>query len=372
MDTHRRTIEDLLSAADIRLNGNRPWDIRVNDECLFARVLAKGTLGAGEAYMDGWWDCEAIDELVCRLTQSRLQEQLRPLRLLGDVVTAKIRNLQAPSRAFEIGRRHYDIGNDLFRAMLDRRMIYSCGYWVNADTLDDAQCAKLDLIAAKLMLQPGMRVLDIGCGWGGAPRYFARHYGVQVTGITVSERQVELGRETCNGLPVELWLQDYRDLDEEFDRVYSIGMFEHVGPKNYRTYMRTVRRCLADDGLFLLHTIGSDTTHSHTDPWIHRYIFPNGCLPSAKLITDAAENLFVLEDWHSFGPDYDRTLLAWHQNFESAWPELSNSYDERFHRAWRYYLLISAGAFRSRSNELWQIVWSTGSRKEPYRPARIR
>ena len=368
LDSHRRKIESILATADIRLDGNQPWDVRVNDERLFSRILARGTLGAGESYMEGWWDCQALDELVCRATRARLDQQLKPLRLVGDVITAKLKNLQAPSRAFEVGRRHYDLGNDLFRAMLDKRMIYSCGYWNQANNLDDAQVAKLELIAAKLMLRPGMKVLDIGCGWGGAPRYLARHYGVQVVGITVSEQQAELGRQACAGLPVQLRLQDYRELDEEFDRIYSIGMFEHVGPKNYRTFMQTVRRCLKDDGLFLLHTIGSDTTHTHTDPWIHRYIFPNGCLPSARLITGAAEGVFVLEDWHNFGPDYERTLLAWYRNFESAWPKLRNSYDERFHRAWRYYLLISAGAFRSRANELWQIVWSTGRRTAAYRP----
>lgn len=372
LHSQKHRIETILAAADVHINGEQPWDIRVHDERLYNRVLAQGTLGAGESYMDGWWDCEALNELVHRAKRSRLDQELNTWRLIGDVISAKVKNLQSPSRAFEVGRRHYDLGNDLFEAMLDKRMIYSCGYWAKADNLDDAQAHKLDLIARKLMFEPGMRILDIGCGWGGAARYFAENHEVEVVGITVSEEQLALGKETCAGLPVELRLQDYRELDEPFDRIYSIGMFEHVGPKNYREYMQVVRRCLLDHGLFLLHTIGSDVTNLKTDPWIHRYIFPNGCLPSARQITRAAEGLLTLEDWHSFGPDYEKTLMAWYENFEAAWPELSKSYDERFRRAWRYYLLSSAGAFQSRDNELWQIVWSTGVDRPCYRPEGIR
>ena len=372
LDSHRGKVESILAAADIHINGEQPWDMQVHDKRFYDRVLAEGTLGVGEAYVDGWWDSPCLDQLMCHATQARLDDQLKPWLLIGDVIGAKLKNLQTQARSLKVGPRHYDIGNDLFRAMLDKRMIYSCGYWAEADNLDDAQVHKLDLIARKLMFEPGMRVLDIGCGWGGAARYFAEHHHVEVVGITVSERQLSLGQETCAGLPIELRLQDYRELDEPFDRIYSIGMFEHVGPKNHRTYMDVVRRCLRDDGLFLLHTIGTDYTRSHLDPWISRYIFPVGCIPSASQITRAAEGVMTLEDWHSFGPDYARTLMSWYENFEAAWAELNQSYDERFHRAWRYYLLSSAGAFRSRSNELWQIVWSTGVDASCYRPAGIR
>jgi len=372
LDSQRCKVESILAAADIQIDGTRPWDLQVYDKRFYGRMLGEGTLGVGEAYMDGWWDCPALDQLICRAARARLDHRLKTWSIVGDVISAKLKNFQTPSRAFEVGRRHYDLGNDLFRAMLDTRMIYSCGYWAEADNLDDAQVHKLDLIARKLMLEPGMRVLDIGCGWGGAPRYFVEHYGVEVVGITVSVQQLSLGREICAGLPVELRLQDYRELNEPFDRIYSIGMFEHVGPKNYRSYMNVVRRCLQDDGLFLLHTIGADITRSNTDPWITKYIFPNSRLPSASQITRAAEGIMILEDWHGFGPDYELTLMSWYENFEAAWLELSKNYDERFHRAWRYYLLSSAGAFRSRGNELWQIVWSIGSDGGCYRPAGIR
>ncbi len=372
LDARRHKIESILATADIQIGGNRPWDLQVYDDRFYDRVISAGTLGVGETFTDGWWDCAALDQLICRAIRAKLDTQLKPWQMLGCVVGAKLKNLQSGARAFEVGKRHYDLGNDLFRAMLDKRMIYSCGYWSEASDLDSAQTDKLDLIARKLMFEPGLRVLDIGCGWGGAARYFAEHYDVEVVGITVSQEQLSLGQEVCKGLPVELRLQDYRQLNEQFDRIYSIGMFEHVGPKNYRDYMNVARRCLQDDGLFLLHTIGSDLTTSTADPWIMRYIFPNGCLPSAKQITRAAEGVLVLEDWHCFGLDYERTLWSWYENFEAAWPELSKNYDDRFHRTWRYYLLSSIAAFRSRDNELWQIVWSTGVEGKCYRPAGIR
>jgi cyclopropane-fatty-acyl-phospholipid synthase len=287
-----------------------------------------------------------------------------------EAATCRILNRQGPSRAFEVGRRHYDLGNDLFRVMLDRRMMYSCALWETADTLDDAQEAKLDLICRKLRLEPGMRVLDIGCGWGGLARYAAESHGVRATGVTVSERQVESAREACAGLPVEILLQDYREIDGRFDRIVSVGMFEHVGGENYRRYMQVVHRCLEEGGLFLLHTIAGNTSVRTVDPWVRTHIFPNSMLPSAAQISTAAEGLFVLEDWHSLGPHYDRTLMAWHANFLAAWGRLSAAYDERFRRMWCYYLLSSAGAFRARSNQLWQIVLSKGGIRGGYRPVR--
>ena len=369
---YRRRISSLLDTADIRVDGDRPWDFRVHDEAVFARIAAEGTLGLGEAYMDGWWDCERLDEMVCRALRVNLAEQVRPLRFLLFHLQARLWNLQRRARAFQIGQRHYDLGRDLFRAMLDRRMIYSCGYWRRTETLDEAQEHKLDLIARKLGLSPGMRVLDIGCGWGGALQYFAERYGVSGVGVTVSEDQCAMARERNAGLPVDIRIQDYRLLGEAFDRIYSIGMFEHVGYKNYATYMDVVRRCLKPDGLFLLHTIGTPTSLVHVDPWITRYIFPNGLLPSAKQITTAAEGRLNLEDWHNFPQDYDRTLMCWHANFERAWPELAPVYGERFYRMWRYYLLVSAGTFRSCKNQLWQIVFSRNGVAGGYVPDGIR
>ena len=238
-------------------------------------------------------------------------------------------------------------------------MIYSCGYWKKAKTLDEAQEAKLDLIFHKLRLEQGMRVLDVGCGWGGAARYAAERYGVEVVGITLSEEQLKRGRRYCAGWPVELLLEDYRRHRGLYDRVFSVGMLEHVGWRNYRVFMRCVRRCLKEDGLFLLHTIGGNRSVRDTDPWIGRYIFPDSMLPSLAQLSAAAEGIFVLEDLHGFGPDYDDTLRAWHQNFESAWEGLKDGYDECFRRMWRYYLLSCVGAFRARRNQVWQMLYST-------------
>jgi cyclopropane-fatty-acyl-phospholipid synthase len=369
-EAFRARAAGLLARAGVEIDGGKPWDIRVQDGRLYARVLAEGSLGLGESYMDGWWESERLDAFFARILGADLDTMVQPWRDALRVLRARLVNLQRPGRAFQIGERHYDIGNDLFARMLDRRMIYSCGYWKDAATLDAAQEAKLDLVCRKLGLAPGMRVLDIGCGWGGTAKFAAERYGVSVVGATVSAEQARFARELCAGLDVEILLEDYRAVRGTFDRVLSIGMFEHVGSKNYRTFMRVVRARLEPDGLFLLHTIGGNRSQRKNDPWTERYIFPNSMLPSTRQIAAAIEDVFVLEDWHGFGPDYDRTLLAWHANFERAWPDLAARYGERFHRMWRYFLLSSAGAFRARKNQLWQLVLSPGGVPGGYRAPR--
>ncbi len=347
----------LAALAGVQINGPGPADIHVHDPRFYGRVLREGSLGLGEAYMDGWWDCERLDEFFYAVLRAGLEEQLKQnIGLVLQVLAARLFNMQSRSRAFQIGEKHYDTGNDLFSRMLDMRMNYSCGYWREADTLDSAQEDKLDLICRKLRLVPGMSVLDIGCGWGGFAGYAAERYGAHVTGITVSQEQVELAQARYRDLPVEIRFQDYRDLHERYDRIVSVGMIEHVGCKNYRTYMEVAARCLSDDGLFLLHTIGGNRSVNSTEPWTNKYIFPNGMLPSIKQLGESIEGLFVMEDWHNFSADYDRTLMAWHSNFIRNWPELEGRYDERFYRMWTYYLLSCAGSFRARHNQLWQIV----------------
>lgn len=355
----QQTLQDILSLADVHLNGTRAWDIQVHEPSYYGRALSGGSLALGESYMDGWWDCDALDQLVCRLLTAHIETKVRDMkRVIVNVLRAKIANPQKKSRAFKIGEHHYDIGNDLYRAMLDKRYVYSCAYWHNAETLDDAQEAKLDLICRKLGIKPGQRILDIGCGWGSFAKYAAEKYHAEVVGITVSQEQVTLGRELCKGLPVHIRLQDYRDLDEEYDHIVSVGMFEHVGYKNYRTFMEIVHRCLKREGRFLLHTIGGNISVTSTDPWISKYIFPNFLLPSGKQITAAAEGLFVLRDWHSFGTHYDRTLMCWHKNFTEKWDTIKDRYDTRFYRMWTYYLLSCAGSFRANRNQVWQILFT--------------
>ncbi len=364
------TVERLLSLADVRIDGDRPWDIQVHDEAMYARVLAEGALGLGESYMDGWWDSESVDQFFQHILSATLEAKVRPGSELPSLVKARLLNLQKRTRAYQIGERHYDIGNNLFRRMLDPLMIYSCGYWKDAASLQEAQEAKLDLVCRKLGLQPGMSVLDIGCGWGGTAKFAAERYGVDVVGITISKEQAKLAEDTCRGFPVEIRLQDYREVDETFDRILSIGMFEHVGTKNYRTYMRVVRGSLKDDGLFVLHTIGGNRSVSRTNAWTERYIFPNSVLPTARQIATAIEGLFVLEDWHNFGPDYDKTLMCWFRNFDDAWEELRAPYGDRFYRMWKYFLLSSAGSFRSRAAQLWQIVLAPKGVAGGYRSVR--
>ncbi len=352
--------------AGIVPNGNRPFDIQIHDDRLYSRIVAEGSLGLGEAYMDGWWNCEQLDEFFYRLVGTRLHYQFKTWTDYLAVVEANIINRQSKSRAYHVGKRHYDIGNNLYRCMLDKNLIYSCGYWREASDLDAAQEAKLDLVCKKLMLEPGMRVLDIGCGWGGTAKFAAERYGVEVVGATVSEQQALIAKQLCSGLPIEIKLQDYRDIDGTFDRIYSLGMFEHVGFKNYPGYMRFIADHLTEDGLFLLHTIGANYTDKVGNAWVEKYIFPNSMLPSIAQIGSATENLLIMEDWQNFGSDYDRTLMAWFENFDHHWPSLKEGYDERFYRMWKYYLLGFAGTFRVRENQLWQIVFTRDKRHQRY------
>ncbi len=363
----------LFAHCGITINGSNPWDIQVHNPKVYDAILSKWSLGLGESYMDGYWDCAQLDEMICRLLSKDLNETVRGfarVRMVGEVLRTKLFNLQSKERAFQVGEQHYDIGNDIFERMLDPRMMYSCAYWEKASNLAQAQDDKLEMICRKLQLKPGEKILEIGCGWGGLAAYAAKNYGVEVIGITVSKEQQALAQERCAGLPVTIELIDYRDLQGTFDKIVSVGMFEHVGEKNYIAYFDAAKRLLKDDGLFLLHTIGSDVEVTRTDPWIDRYIFPNGKIPCSAELTSALDGRFLIEDWHNFGQDYDKTLLAWYANFVQTWPQVASEYSERFYRMWSYYLLSCAGFFRSRQGQLWQLVLSKRSRREVYRSMR--
>ena len=355
-------MQALLRGSGIELNGPNPWDPQIHHRDTLSRVLARGTLGLGDSYAEGWWDCERLDEFFARAMRSGVEERLYGLDMWWAGLRARLWNLQSVARASQVAQAHYDLSPALFEAMLDPSMAYSCGYWATADTLEQAQFDKLELICRKLQLQPGMTLLDVGCGWQSLMRHAAQHHGVSATGLTISGEQAQWARDHPTQLPVQTVLSDYRLFNTEgsqrFDRVASVGMFEHVGHKNQQAYFSAVRRSLRDDGLFLLHTIGRHRSGEPTDPWVERHIFPNGALPSSAELAAAVEPWFVIEDWHNFGADYDRTLMAWHARFEAAWPQLAATHDERFHRQWRYYLLCCAGAFRARSNQLWQLVLS--------------
>ena len=368
-----KALHSLFGSAGVKFNGDDPWDIQIYNLKAYREILLHGTLGFGHAYVNGWWDSSQLDETAHRLLRYDVDNKLHGwsrIKLLGESLRHRLINLQSPQRAFHVAEQHYDIGNDVFEAMLDSSMSYSCAYWKDANNLEKAQQAKLDMICRKLELNPGDRILEIGCGWGGLAYFAAKYYGVEVVGITVSKEQQKFAQKRCYGLPVEILLMDYRDMSGQFDKIVSVGMFEHVGVKNYAAYFNITYRLLKDDGLFLLHTIGSHSSQGHTDPWIDRYIFPNGELPAANEIASAIEHLFLIEDWHNFGEDYDRTLMAWWENFDAAWGSLNAMYSERFYRMWKYYLLVCAGFFRSHQGQLWQIVLSKRDRQTIYRSVR--
>ncbi|MEK7531367.1 MAG: cyclopropane fatty acyl phospholipid synthase [Patescibacteria group bacterium] len=360
MFSFKERIRRELLKAGITVNGNKPWDIQVHNERLYGRIVLRGSIGLGETYMDSWWDCQRLDEFFFRLLRVRLHVSNKAVGQGLFHFLSNIFNRQTVERSLEVGERHYDLGNDLYKAMLGTRMVYTCGYWKDAKNLDEAQEAKLDLICRKLNLKPGDKVLDIGCGWGSFAKFATEKYKVHVTGITISKKQVALGKELTKGLPVEIKFLDYRNIEGVFDHIVSVGMFEHVGYKNYRTFMEVVSKHLKDDGLFLLHTIGANFSSIATDPWTDKYIFPNGSVPTISQVGKAIEDIFVVEDWHNFSADYDKTLMAWQENFESHWGTLQTKYSKRFYRMWNYFLLSFAGAFRARNNQLWQIVLTKG------------
>ena len=364
--SQEKIIKDMLDTAGIAINGPNPFDIQVHNPRLYRRVLGQGLLGLGESYMDGWWDCAALDVFIDKIIRADLESRIRlSPKLLFYMLTSKLLNMQNLSRARIVGEKHYDALTKLFQLMMDKRMNYTCGYWKNAKNLEEAQEAKLELICRKIGLNRDMKVMEFGFGWGSFAKYAAEKYGASISGVSISKKQLELATEICRGLPVDLRLQDYRQVSGQYDAIIAVGMLEHVGPKNYSEFMKTVYRCLKPDGIGLVQAIGGNVSVTKTDPWMHKYIFPNSVIPSIAQISAAMEGLFVIEDLHNFGPDYDLTCMAWHDNFEKAWPLLKDEYDERFYRMWKFYLLLSAGNFRARGAQLWQIVYTKIGRKQP-------
>jgi cyclopropane-fatty-acyl-phospholipid synthase len=361
---------DILSQAGIPLNSSEPWSIHIHNERFWDRVISQKQLGLAESYMDGWWDCEAIDVMLTKLLTINVLDILKPSPALAfHVAQSILRNNQTKKRAASNAKHHYNIGNDLYIRMLDKNMAYSCGYWAKAKTLDEAQEAKFDLIARKLQLEPGMRLLDIGSGWGGFLRYVTKKYKLSAVGISPADNQIELARANSQGYDIEFIQQDYRDLTGTFDRITSIGMMEHVGPKNYSAFFAKCDELLSPDGMMLHHTIASNVTKQVTDPFFDRYIFPGGVLPSLAQIARASEKKFIIEDVHNFGPDYDKTLMHWYVNINNVWDEIPQ-YDERFRRMWNYYLLASAAGFRSGDLQLLQNVFHRKGVRETYVTAR--
>jgi len=368
----QQSAQELFDFADVQFNGDRPWDIQVHNPEFYRRVLTGGSLGLGESYIEGWWDSDQLDVLFDKVIGAMLSKHLGGVfksKVIWRLLLSTIINRQSINRAKQVADVHYNLGNNLFEAMLDSSMNYSCGYWANAENLEQAQ-HKMELICRKLQLKAGMKVLDIGCGWGSLAKYMVENYGVSVRGLTISEEQQKLAQQRTQGMDIDIALEDYRFTRGEYDRIVSVGMFEHVGSKNYLTYFQKVNDLLRSDGLFLLHTIGTEDNRSSTDGFIQKYIFPNGRIPNRELINTASLDLFKLEDWHNFGPDYDLTLIAWRDRFEQAWPQLKDQYSERFYRMWRYYLNCCAGYFRCRQGQLWQLVYTKPEHSRAYQSCR--
>lgn len=360
-------VRELFGGAGIGFEGKQPGDIVVKNPAFYERLLADASLGLGESYMDEWWDANRLDVFFEKVLRAGLKKKIKgSWRLKLITAQAMLLNRQSRTRAYEVAEKHYDIGNDLYKVMLDKRLVYTCAYWKNAKTLDEAQEAKLDLVCRKVGLQPGMTVLDLGCGWGGLAIYAAEKYGAKVTAVTVAKEQVKLAREMAGNLPCEFRLQDYRDVYGQFDRVWSIGMLEHIGPKNHRTLMEVVHRNLKPEGVALLHTIGNNQSLIHGVPWIEKYIFPNAVAPSIAQLGKAMEGLFVMEDWHNFGEDYAKTLIAWWENFKAGYHTLDQQkYDRRFYRMWEFYLMAATGASIARDGQLWHLVLTKTGRAQP-------
>lgn len=373
MEQFKKLITDALESVGVTINGKHPWDVQINNEHIYHRIMHDGDVGVGEGYMYGEWDAGKLDELIYRAHMNDSFEKIfqNPRVMFHILPQIMIEKIAPHNDPYKVGEKHYDIGNDLYRAMLDKRMVYTCGYWKKARTLDEAQIDKLELVCQKLYVKKGMRILDIGGGWGSFAKFAAERYEVTVVNISISKEQVALANTLCKGLPVENRLQDYRDVtDGPYDRIVSLGMFEHVGSQHYNAYFDSVRRNLKDDGLFLLHTIGSYHTEQLNTSWVGKYIFPNSEIPTLSKVTKVTENIFIIEDMHNFGADYDKTLLAWYANFEKHWPIVKKNYDDTFYRMWKLYLLGSAAAFRARKLHLWQFVMSKNGVKNGYIPVR--
>jgi cyclopropane-fatty-acyl-phospholipid synthase len=354
-------VREIFESAGVGVEGKKPGDIHVKNDAFYGRLLREASIGLGESYMDEWWECDELNLFIEKLLRVDIKKKIQgSLRMKLLTLQALVTNMQSRARAKQVAEAHYDIGNDLYEVMLCKRMVYTCGYWKNAKNLAEAQEAKLELICKKAGLQPGMRVLDLGCGFGGFAMYAAEKHGVDVLGVTISTEQQKWGAATAKkkGLDkVELRLQDYRTVGGKFDRVVSIGMMEHVGWRNHRHLMEVVHRCLHRDGIAVIHTIGSNENQKHGIPFFEKHIFPNAASPSIAQLGNAMENLFVLEDVHNIGPDYGPTCIAWWKNFEAGYHTLDQKkYDRRFWRMWRFYLLAAAGAVQARESQLWHLV----------------
>lgn len=338
--------------------------LRIADRETEFRLALDPELALGEAIMDGRVIVERgtiyqlLETLVCGLSRQPPSAWANALERLRTAVR-RLKQHNTPSWAKRNVSHHYDLKSEFFRLFLDADQQYSCAFFERPDaTLEEAQEAKKRRIAAKLALKPGQSVLDIGSGWGGLGLSIARSTGARVTGITLSEEQLAAASKRAEeaGLPVEFRLQDYRAVSERFDRIVSVGMFEHVGVGYYRDYFRKIRELLTDDGVALIHTIGRTTPPGATNPFIAKYIFPGGYIPALSEIAAAVEKEgLVITDVEVLRLHYAETLKAWRERFLARRAEAVAMYDERFARMWEFYLAASEASFRHNGLVVFQL-----------------
>ncbi|HEY0182253.1 MAG TPA: cyclopropane-fatty-acyl-phospholipid synthase family protein [Rhodopila sp.] len=346
--------------------------VRVHDHRTLRRLLLNPSLGLGEAYMDGSLTVDGsiydlLDVLLANLAGNPAGHPIMRLREIIGGIVRRIVQYNPAGRAQRNVAHHYDLSGRLYSLFLDRDRQYSCAYFPHGDeTLEEAQAAKKRHIAAKLLLnRPGLRVLDIGCGWGGMALTLARDFGVHVTGVTLSHEQLAeaRARAASEGLEdrVQFELLDYRAVTETYDRIVSVGMFEHVGIGHYRTFFNTVARCLKPDGVALIHAIGRSNGPGSTDEWLQKYIFPGGYSPALSEVLPPVERSGLMAtDIEILRLHYAETLRHWRRRFAANRDAIMALYDERFCRMFEFYLAGSELAFRRGGHMIWQLQLAHG------------
>lgn len=355
---------------DIGDGGEPRVVMRLHERALYRKLVTQTEVAAGEGYMDGTITFEegtGVRDMLGLYLQNRQNMGDFPVFRLQAGLTRLVRRIQQSNRLGEARRNvshHYDIGNDFYRLFLDENMLYSCAYFRTGDeTLEEAQQNKLRLLAAKLDLRPGQKVLDIGCGWGDLAMYLARLADVEVTGVTLSSEQCDLANERARqaGLSdrVTFLLQDYRSLEDKFDRIVSVGMFEHVGSYHYDEFFRRISEMLSEDGVMMLHSIGRMDVPSFTSPWVRKYIFPGGYTPSlSEVLPRVEKNRLIVTDVEILRLHYARTLQHWYQRFMANREKAVEMFDERFARMWEFYLLGAEMSFITGSQMVFQMQLS--------------
>lgn len=371
MDAYKSHVISFLEKAGIAIGGPNDFDIHVNDDRFYEMFFKDRTVGAGEAYTEGFWDVKDLKLLAEKIFLSgKLDHQYGFLNNL----IYQLNKAQGKLKALFDIKKTYDHNIELYRAMLDKRLLYTCAYWNNIDysvaNLDLAQEQKLELVCQKLGLhqQPkGQSILDYGCGFAGFAKYAHEKYGAKVVGITISKLQYKVAKEICKGLPIEIRFQDYRDIPkgELYDHLVALGIIEHITVKNAREFILNAKSHLKNekyqDNRFVLHGMFTNGTEHRIDPWMEKYIFPGAEIFTFKHLFDMIHGVFYCQDFHPFGPDYSLTADAWYQRLEMNYGNLLPSeQNNEFMRTFEFYLKTASASFLTQRNNLMQMVLTHG------------